>query len=109
LTCVFAVRLLLTVQPPRSDLLVYLGHYMHHRARERRGETWQYRGIISSRDDGHSPISFGTFQTRRGFIGSLTQALGAPFFSVLAFSRCFDVLDGYPGRTPVRSSVNWGP
>jgi hypothetical protein len=54
--------------------------------------------IISSRDDGHSPISFGTFQTRRGFIGSLTQALGAQFFSVFGIFTVFDVLDGYPGR-----------
>jgi hypothetical protein len=54
--------------------------------------------IISSRDDGHSPISFGTFQTRRGFIGSLTQALGAPFFSVFGIFTVFDVLDGYPGQ-----------
>lgn len=61
----------------------------------RRGSTGV---IISSRDDGHSPISFGTFQTRRGFIGSLTQALGAPFFSVFGIFTVFDVLDGYPGR-----------
>ncbi len=54
--------------------------------------------IISSRDDGHSPISFGTFQTQRGFIGSLTQAFGAPFFSVFGIFTVFDVLDGYPGR-----------
>jgi ribosomal protein L24E len=61
----------------------------------RRGSTGV---IISSRDDGHSPISFGTFQTRRGFIGSLTQALGAPFFSVFGIFTVFDVLDGYPGQ-----------
>jgi ribosomal protein L24E len=61
----------------------------------RRGSTGV---IISSRDDGHSPISFGTFQTRRGLIGSLTQALGAPFFSVFGIFTVFDVLDGYPGQ-----------
>ena len=38
------------------------------------------------------------FQTRRGFIGSLTQAFGAPFFSVFGIFTVFDVLDGYPGR-----------
>ena len=54
--------------------------------------------IINSRNDGHSPISFGTFSTRRGFIGSLTQALGAPFFSLFGIFTVFDVLDGYPGR-----------
>jgi hypothetical protein len=54
--------------------------------------------IISSRDDGHSPISFGTFQTRRGFIGSLTAAIGGPLFSVFGIFTVFDVLDGYPGR-----------
>jgi hypothetical protein len=53
--------------------------------------------IINSRNDGHSPISFGTFSTRRGFIGSLTQALGAPFFSLFGIFTVFDVLDGYPG------------
>ncbi len=54
--------------------------------------------IISSRDDGHSPISFGTFNTRRGFIGSLTAAIGGPLFSVFGIFTVFDVLDGYPGR-----------
>jgi hypothetical protein len=54
--------------------------------------------IISSRDDGHSPISFGTFHTRRGFIGSLTAAIGGPLFSVFGIFTVFDVLDGYPGR-----------
>ena len=61
----------------------------------RRGSTGV---IISSRDDGHSPISFGTFHTRRGFIGSLMQALGGPFFSMFGIFTVFDVLDGYPGR-----------
>jgi hypothetical protein len=54
--------------------------------------------IITSRNDGHSPISFGTFQTRRGLIGSLTQALGSTFFSVFGIFTVFDVLDGYPGQ-----------
>lgn len=54
--------------------------------------------IISSRNDGHSPIAFGTFQTRRGFIGSLTAAIGGPLFSVFGIFTVFDVLDGYPGR-----------
>ena len=54
--------------------------------------------IISSRNDGHSPISFGTFSTRRGFIGSLTHALGQPFFSVFGIFTVFDVLYGYPGQ-----------
>ncbi len=61
----------------------------------RRGSTGV---IISSRNDGHSPISFGTFNTRRGLIGSLMQALGGPFFSVFGIFTVFDVLDGYPGR-----------
>lgn len=61
----------------------------------RRGSTGV---IISSRDDGHSPISFGTFHTRRGFIGSLMETLGGPFFSVFGIFTVFDVLDGYPGR-----------
>ena len=54
--------------------------------------------IISSRNDGHSPISFGTFHTRRGFIGRLTAAIGGPLFSLFGISTVFDVLDGYPGR-----------
>jgi ribosomal protein L24E len=61
----------------------------------RRGSTGV---IISSRDDGHSPISFGTFHTRRGFIGSLTAAIGGPLFSVFGIFTVFDVLDGYPGQ-----------
>lgn len=54
--------------------------------------------IISSRDDGHSPIHFGTFDTRRGLIGSLTAAIGRPLFSLFGIFTVFDVLDGYPGR-----------
>ena len=54
--------------------------------------------IISSRNDGHSPISFGTFETRRGLIGSLAHTIGGPFLSLFGVFTIFDVLDGYPGQ-----------
>ena len=54
--------------------------------------------FINSRDDGHSPISFGTLDARRGVLGNLTHALGQPFFSLFGIFTVFDVLNGYPGQ-----------
>lgn len=54
--------------------------------------------IINSRADGHSPIAFGTFETRRGWIGSLAHSLGGPFLAVFGVYTVFDVLVGSPGE-----------
>jgi len=54
--------------------------------------------MIFSRDNGRSPINFGTFASRRGWIGSLAQTLGGPFLSVFGVFTVFDVLEGHPGQ-----------
>ena len=54
--------------------------------------------IINSRADGHSPISFGTFDTRRGVIGSLLHAIGGPLLELFGVFTVFDVLVGFPGE-----------
>ncbi len=54
--------------------------------------------IINSRSDGHSPISFGTFDVRRGFVGGVMHTLGRPFLSLFGVHTVFDVLVGSPGE-----------
>lgn len=61
----------------------------------RRGSTGV---IIFARDDGRSPIHFGTFNTRRGWIGNMSHLLGGPFLAVFGVFTVFDVMDGYPGQ-----------
>ena len=61
----------------------------------RRGST----GVtIFSRNDGSSPINFGTFGAQRGWIGSLAQTFGGPFLAVFGVFTVFDVLVGHPGQ-----------
>jgi hypothetical protein len=54
--------------------------------------------IINSRADGHSPISFGTFHTGRGLMGTLMHTIGGPFLSIFGAPTVFDVLVGFPGQ-----------
>jgi hypothetical protein len=54
--------------------------------------------IISSRADGHSPIHFGNFDTRRGMIGSLLHTIGGPLLEFFGVFTVFDVLVGFPGE-----------
>jgi hypothetical protein len=61
----------------------------------RRGSTGV---IIFSRNDGSSPINFGTFGAQRGWIGSLAQTLGGPFLAMFGVFTVFDVLVGHPGQ-----------
>jgi hypothetical protein len=100
LTCIcllFALSSLL-VKPPVALLwlaLAVICIIALVRGTARRGNTGV---IIYSRADGHSPISFGTFDTRRGLIGSLAQALGGPFLALFGVFTVFDVLVGFPGQ-----------
>ena len=100
LTCIcllFALSSLLVV-PPVALLwlaLAVICIIALVRGAARRGNTGV---IIYSRADGHSPISFGTFDTRRGLIGSLAQALGGPFLALFGVFTVFDVLVGFPGQ-----------
>src|SRR5260370_27536834 len=100
LTCIcllFALSSLLVV-PPVALLwlaLAVICIIALVRGAARRGNTGV---IIYSRADGHSPISFGTFDARRGLIGSLAQALGGPFLALFGVFTVFDVLVGFPGQ-----------
>jgi len=54
--------------------------------------------IIFSRDEGRSPINFGTFDNQRGWISRLTRRIGGPVLAIFGVFTVFDVLDGYPGQ-----------
>jgi hypothetical protein len=54
--------------------------------------------VIYARDDGRSPINFGTFDNQRGWISRLTRRIGGPVLAIFGVFTVFDVLDGYPGE-----------
>jgi hypothetical protein len=54
--------------------------------------------VIYARDDGRSPINFGTSDHQRGWISRLAQRLGGPVLALFGVFTVFDVLEGYPGQ-----------
>jgi hypothetical protein len=54
--------------------------------------------VIYARDEGRSPINFGTFDNHRGWISRLTRRIGGPILAIFGVFTVFDVLDGYPGE-----------